>query len=178
MKANSGGVQTGSALEKYKKYITGETKPVYTHDPTSNPDSLVPIILSPFAAVQGALYRTAMSKRAQAALETIVNTPATVFSHLELAGQEVAVTAINYVPAKAICQMSSTGSEPEPSKITGVSYKKELGRKSYTVPFGEPKTRSATTGYLKSMQTIREAALTKVPSGETSVSFKPEHFRG
>jgi hypothetical protein len=175
LKANGGGAATGTALEKYKKYATKETVPTYTRDGASNPGTFKVMYLCPFSAGVGEIYSTVMSQRSFDALGTIADNAATVFNHIT-PGADPVITAMNYVPAKAIANLSGTGTSKEPSKITGVQYTKETGAKSHTVPFGCKKTRVIGDTVLDTLAAIRAAI--KAKSVESVVSFKPEMFRG
>ena len=176
LKANNGTTETGSALDKYKKYQTGETKPTYTRSDTSNPGGLAVLYVCPFAAAVGAIYLTYISKRAQTNLGTVSDNATTVFNHITPAGGDTPIENPMFLPAKAIVNMSGTGTTTETSKITGLTYKKESDSKSYTIPFGSKKARVADDTLLAQIAIINTAV--KAKSAESIVSFQPEKFKG
>lgn len=171
LKAAGGSGAAGSALEKYKNYKTGATKPTYTRNAASNPGNLVEIYLAPFSAAPDTRYATQMSERAKSKM-TDLGTTDTLMHHLATADN--VIVNPGYSPAKAIVQISGTGETPAISKLTGETYKQETGAASYTVPFGATLAAGDSRIYLNVIRAIKTAVEAK--NSEYSVNFQPERF--
>jgi hypothetical protein len=171
LKAAGGSGAAGSALEKYKNYKTGATRPTYTRNAASNPGNLVEIYLSPFSAAPDTRYATQMSQRAQQKMTDLGTTPA--LCH-HLTANDDTILNPGYSPAKAIVNISGTGEANEISKITGESYKKETGSASYTVPFGGTLANGDNRIFLNVIRALKSAVEAK--NSEYSVNFQPERF--
>lgn len=172
LKAAGGSGAAGSALEKYKNYKTGATQPQYNTESWGKPGQMQQIYLSPFSAAPDTRYSAMVGTRARTAITG--NTLGVSETDLHfLAAAEGAIVNPGYVPAKAVVTISGTGSTPEQSKITFVTYKKKTGTGSYTLPFGGTLANGNDRIFLNVMQAIK----TKVEAVATrGVSFQPERF--
>ncbi|PSF37762.1 hypothetical protein C7H19_09470 [Aphanothece hegewaldii CCALA 016] len=160
---------TGSNLEKYKKWKSGEVEITYTKADSSNPGSFDLVYVYPFA-LDGvtAKFTTTVSNRAMTAINDVLGGASTL-NHKTLAADEVATGAI-WDPYKANVRKKGTGEGTEQtSKITGKKYKQKSGVAAYTYPFGRA---SATDDLLTRMKAIKNAAKAK----SCIVSFLPERF--
>lgn len=178
LKANDGSVATGSALDKYKKYATGETKLTYTRAEDSNPGSLVEVYVIPFLGAEDTnLYRTTMSARSDGQMAAILGAN-TLLNHKTPGAGDSKIKSSKFKAARFIIGTSGTGTSNETSKITGVTYKKETNAKSYSYPFGRDaaaiSTANSITGVFEACKT---AAKAKDTANENTYSLQPEIFR-
>lgn len=178
LKANDGNVSAGTALDKYKKYATGETKPTYTRAEDSNPGGLIEVWVIPFLGVEDTnIYRTTMSKRSEAARASVLGA-ATLLKHVTPGAGDSKIISNKFSAARLIIGTSGTGVANETSKITGVVYKKEANAKNYSYPFGRGtgaiSTANSFTGVFEACKTAAKALDT---NNENSYSVKPEIFR-
>ena len=178
LKANDGNVTTGTALDKYKKYATGETKPTYTRADDSKPGSLVEVWVIPFLGVEDTnMYRTTMSQRSNAQMATILGAN-TLLNHKTPGVTDAKINTSSFKAARFIIGTSGTGESNETSKITGVVYKKETNAKSYSYPFGRDAAIISTTNSLTGVfAACKAAAKAKDTANENIYSLKPEIFK-
>lgn len=173
LKAVDGAPPAGSPAAKYKDYKAGVTKPNYVRDPSSLPGELIQVGLAAFGAGFSAKYAVQYSNRAKLRMtDTGVNNA--VLEHIETVPSDAIINP-GFSPAKAVVQTRGTGSTPEPSQITGVSYKKPAGAASYTYPFGKGAETGEKSVFLGVVSAIREAVETA--NVRNSVSFQPETWR-
>lgn len=176
LKAVDGVAPETSPLGKYQKYRKGETQVNYPSNEASNPKELVQIILAPFSVPPDTKYAAQMSKRAFDKMADLVSgSPATLFHHLTQGTDSTTQVNPGYSPAKAIIQISGSGTTNEISQITGVTYKKETGAASYTVAFGGQLSAGDNRYFLNVVNNIKGAV--KAKNSEYTVSFSPEVFR-
>lgn len=171
LKAAGGSGAAGSALEKFKNYKTGATKPTYPREAGSNPGELKEIALRAFGAAADNLYIVQMSGRAQTAMPNIINA-VNLFQHEAIV--EGADYNKSFSPAAANIKTGGTAGAAIPSKLTGESYKPRTGAAGYTVPIG-----SANTGVYRLFSNVAEAIRSSVEAKNSkfSVSFRPESWK-
>ncbi len=177
-KAAGGTAAADSPLSKYMDYASGKTVPTYTRAASSYPGGYEILTVAPFGGDVDQRNQVSISARAFDNLSNLVNIAAPgLFNHLTPAGTETVEENNLFIPAKAIIRVSTTGTTPETSKITGVKYRKESGAASYTVPFGAGTTAAgADRLYLNVARAINVAVRAK--NEEYTVSFMPERWLG
>lgn len=166
----------GSPLADYQSYRNGTRTVTYNRDENSNPDSILAIYLIPFSEPEDLYYLTGISERANGQVALVGGVENLKFKlPTDIADTDSTTESRGFQPAKAVVFNGTGGAEPEPSRITGVSYKKRIGA-SYTFPYGIAASATATeANYIVRTREIRDAVN---PNGTNrSVSFKPEIVR-
>ena len=172
-KVSKGTAADNSPLARYMDYASGKTIVEYDRSESSNPGGYVYIKICPFGTETGEIYQVPMSKRASDQLANIINA-VTAFNHQATADTDVVNINSNLQPAKAIINVSGTGTTPETSKITGMKYTKETGAASYTVPFGGDKAAGDGRVFLNVAKDIKAGV--KAKNAEYTASFQPERW--
>ncbi len=172
-KVSKGTAADGSPLARYMDYASGKTIVEYDRSESSNPGGYVYINICPFGTETGEIYQVPMSKRSFDNLGNVINSKDT-FNHQTTADTDVVNINSNLLPAKAIINLSGSGTTQETSKITGMKYYKESGSASYTVPFGGNKAAGAGRVFLNVAKEIKAGVRAK--SAEATASFQPERW--
>lgn len=176
LKTVNGAPPSGSPLADYQGYRNGTRTVTYTRDENSNPDSILAIYLIPFSEPEDLYYLTGISERANGQVDLVGGVTNLKFkTPAQMVAEDSTTESRGFQPAKAIVFNGTGGSEPEPSRITGVSYKKRVGA-SYTFPYGIAEGATVLeANYINRTREIRNAVN---PNGTNrSVSFKPEIIR-
>lgn len=160
-------IKNPTALEEYKRYRAGTKTVSYTRQATSNPGSLDLVYIEPFsiAVAAGEGYQVTISKRAKDYAGNLLNSEAPL-NWLAITDAAKKIDR-PLQPARATITTGSTGTTNATSKITGISYKKQTGQASYTLPFGKVGQKT----YAVVISDI-EAAL-KTPD-TMNINFQPE----
>ena len=172
-KVSKGAAADGSPLARYMDYASGKTIVEYERQESSKPGGYVDVIICPFGTTDGELYQVSMSKRSFDNLGNVINNK-DLFNHQVKADTDVVNINSNLSPAKAIINLSGSGTTQETSKITGAKYYKETGSASYTVPFGGNKAAGAGRLFLNVAKEVKRSVTDK--SAEATASFMPERW--
>ncbi|MGL5880546.1 MAG: hypothetical protein ACRC2V_22615 [Xenococcaceae cyanobacterium] len=172
-KVSKGQAADGSPLARYMDYASGKVVVEYDRNEASKPGGYVEVKICPFGTEDGEIYQVSMSKRSFDNLGNLIGNKE-AFNHQTTADTDVVNINSSLSPAKAIVNLSGTGTTSEPSKITGVKYYKETGSASYTVPFGGNKAAGTGRVFLNVAKEIKASVRTK--STESTVSFQPERW--
>jgi hypothetical protein len=178
LKATEGNTTAGTALDRYKKYKSGEEVPSYIRSEDSKPGGLKEVWVIPFLGVEDTdLYRATMSNRSSDEMGTIAGA-STLFNHKTPGVGDSTISTPKFQAAKIIIRVSGTGETNETSKVTGIVYKKETDSKSYSYPFGRNTGAiSANNSILGVFNSIKTAATALDTNKENTYSLKPEIFK-
>lgn len=172
-KVSKGTAADGSPLARYMDYASGKTIVEYDRSESSNPGGYAYIKICPFGTEVGEIYQVPMSKRTSDNLSNLINA-VTSFNHQVTADTDVVNINSNLEPAKAIINVSGSGTTLKTSKITGMKYTQETGSASYTVPFGGDKAAGDDRIFLNVAKAIKAGV--KEKNAEYTASFKPERW--